>query len=734
MRIGDVPKEVRYLPFLGVDIAPAGGSQWRGDCPLCGKERHLFANGDSGLWDCKVCGESGNQTTFMRKVHAAASAATTREQLRELSHRRGIPSGVLREAGLARLWTGEWLIPVTSGGALRDLRKYDGRQLLSTPGCKAQLWGADELAAAPGAEAYLMEGEWDGLAMRWMLRDAGRAGLAVPVAVPGATTLKDEWVDLFQGRRVTTFYDADDAGDKGQLKAEERLRPVASRLLHVCWPDSAPSGWDARDHARSRVAEAGAGGALDELLAMAGDRTRRRAASDGSGPAAVQPSRWTEAELPETDFAGVVETFRRYLVLGPDAELALKLMLAVALSNDVDDDPLWLYVIAPPSTGKTELLSQFQESSRCVFVSSVTPHGLVSGWRGEGKSDPSLIPKLRGKTLVAKDFTEILAMPEFAQNELYSILRGAYDGFVDRVYGNGVVRKYRDCHFSILAGSTQAIRLKRNSALGERFLQFEMPAVSAAEEEERCLKAIDMIGRRREKSDEMGRAVCAFLKRKVDPAALPAFPRERQLEVVRLARLVAAMRTDVMRNRYTSEIEVRMDRESATRLTKQLAKLASLLAVIDGAGEVSKGNVREVARVALDTVGGFSLDVLQALMGMGGRGTKRDVAESCRLTPSTVGRRVDDMVYTGVLEPVAGAAGTGSRGGRPAAEYAVRAEVRELWQTAMGQSSTSTSMLSGTLDGRASDSSSGGSPSGSAVRHRARSRTVQTPTRRVSRG
>lgn len=701
-------------PFicLGVDLREGSGDA-EGDCPFCGKDKHFHVNPRTGQYNCKVCGDGGNVTTFLTKIAELAHRETPREKFRSLSRQRGIPAGVLRACGMG-WWNDEWLIPVRSErGTVRDIRRYDGERIMSTGGCKLQLWGMDRLAAAPaGATVYLHEGEWDGQAMMGMLRDAGDDGPVV-VAVPGATVLKEDWVQYFAGKHVVTFYDNDEPGDKGQLRAEARLRSVAASLRHVCWPeDDLPEGWDVRDHAREYVPKGGARRAIDRLLAMATTRTRRRAASDGANEGSeVQPPKWTEDELPDLDFPGVVAEFDKYLVMSEDVKLALKLMAAVCLSNDIDDDPLWLYVIAPPSAGKTELLSQFQESSRCVFVSSVTPHGLVSGWKGEGSKDPSLIPKLKGKSLVTKDFTEILAMPEVAQNELYSILRGAYDGFVDKTYGNGVQRRYRDCHFSVIAGSTQAIRLKRNSTLGERFLQFEMGAVTERQEFDRCMSSLDNIGKRGEKNDKLQRAVCAFLKRKIDPEDLPKIPTELKKKIVRLARMVAALRTEVIRDRFTQDIQVKIDRESPTRLTKQLGKLAMVLAFIDGNSEVDDSNVGDVARVAINTIGGFGLDIVEVLMGIGGRGTKRDMCEGTRLPSTTVTRHVNDLLYLRVLEVEGDKTASSTAGGKPASVYRVTDEVADMWKSAKGDESWSKDKSS---SGRPGAHGSTRSPSSSA--------------------
>jgi len=51
---------IRQFNSLGVDLIRTSGDNYIGNCLLCDKEGHFFVNSSNGLWDCKVCGESGN--------------------------------------------------------------------------------------------------------------------------------------------------------------------------------------------------------------------------------------------------------------------------------------------------------------------------------------------------------------------------------------------------------------------------------------------------------------------------------------------------------------------------------------------------------------------------------------------------------------------------------------------------------------------------------------------------
>src|SRR5690606_24315283 len=93
------PANVRPYDCHGCDMRepPPGMSDWIGDCPFCGKEQHLYVEPTEGLFDCKVCGESGNVVSFLTRLADKLATDTPRRALRELSAQRGIPVGVLKK-------------------------------------------------------------------------------------------------------------------------------------------------------------------------------------------------------------------------------------------------------------------------------------------------------------------------------------------------------------------------------------------------------------------------------------------------------------------------------------------------------------------------------------------------------------------------------------------------------------------------------------------------------------
>ena len=101
-------------------------------------------------------------------------------------------------------------------------------------------------------------------------------------------------------------------------------------------------------------------------------------------------------------------TCHKHMVMSNDEYIDV--VFGVVLANRLDSKPVWLYLVIPPGGGKTEVLQALDGPGREIYALSIlTPQTLISGQiLKRGQHDPSLLPKLDGKTLVLKDFTAML--------------------------------------------------------------------------------------------------------------------------------------------------------------------------------------------------------------------------------------------------------------------------------------------------------------------------------------
>lgn len=662
----------------GVDTGD--GQNVRCECPFCEKPGHFYLNIRTGQWDCKVCGRQGNHLDFLRDVSNFMEDWTILhpEKWNELAHDRGIPADVFKE--LQVVWnfrTNEWIFPVYSPTAtVRDVRRWYGRGIMSTEGCNVQLAGLYRLANVKDRHKrriWICEGEWDGMAMHWMLQAAGSGDLCV--AVPGAGTFKKEWIPYFQDCHVVFVYDNDDSGDKGSSKASKLLQGITRKQQFICWPETFKSGYDLRDHVKDgRAAGAEPLVILTELEALLRNQHRRSLTGD-----ATVPSTLDREVGPPCSFNEVVDVFKRHVKIDADFMDCLRLALAVPLSNQMPGEPLWYYVIGPSGGGKTLILGSLATTPVCSFHSKITGKTLVSGFARD--PDPSILPKLNGLTAVFKDGTTILAMHPDERRELYSIFREAYDGRVDAHYGNGVIRRYEDLHFNVLIGVTPAIRTENQSAVGERFLAIELRE-NLASLNDKLYQCVANTSKEKQMNDELSNICARFLNREIDLDNLPKIPEPHVHRLVAMAQLIAVLRATVERDPRDKDLKYRAVSETGTRVVKQLAKTAIVLAIQAGKAEVDNDVCRLLRKVMVDTCIGFHIDVVKTFV----RNQNRPMSASELATLSqidyvTLNKRLGDMTVLRILDQQT--TQPEGRFGVPTQSYRVSERVWNLWHQAL---------------------------------------------------
>lgn len=667
-------KELAPYVAHGVDLEPAGPDEWVGDCLACGKAGHFYVSESRGVHSCKVCGQQGNVITFMEMLAELTAKRTTKSRWAELAEDRGVPAVAFKSAGMGfDEASGRWLIPARSaGGRVHDLRAWPcgkKRQVRSTAGCETQLHGSQELAHGRAKFVWVCEGDWDWMAWRWVLRSAADES-HVAVGVPGCDTFKDAWLRQFEGKHVKLLYDADEPGRLATDRAAKKLEPVAASVEALRWPSDAAEGRDVRDVVRESVDQ---DGQVDPEAAL---RTIESMLRPMKGdPAAAKKS----AGRPPATMPELMDALKRYAIVNEDMEAGLRVMLAVCASNGLQSDPLWVYVVGAASHGKTLIADCLSGSEDVVMRSCIKPQNLISGFKtASDDDDPSLMAKLKNKTLIVKDWTELLALPEGQRNEVFSILRGAFDGSAERGYGNMVHRKYDDHRFSMIACVTHRIHAESQAHMGERFLKFQFKRMQARSQDEISMRAMDHVD-----DDGPKRAIrevaASFLTRKLSPENVPRLPDEVKLKILALAKVIGLMRTNVERG-WSGDLLYRPVSETPTRLCKQLAKLGRCLAHVDGAAEVGARQFEVVKRVAIDTAYGFHLDAVDAIVGRGGKASQSEIADDVDLPASSVAKKFEDLQLLGVLRKTEEQRDNGR--GRPSTVWKVAESIAKLWRDA----------------------------------------------------
>lgn len=334
---------------------------------------------------------------------------------------------------------------------------------------------------------------------------------------------------------------------------------------------------------------------------------------------------------------------------------AIELSIATIVSNELQGDPLWLFLVAPPGGSKTEILTAFDKCSNVFITSSLTPHSLISGTSFKSGRDPSLIPKLDGKTLIVKDFTSILGKRETEKDEIFGILRDAYDGKCGKVFGTGTTRYYKS-HFSILSGVTPTIYelSSQYAGLGERFLKFFIgDSIVHVAEKDIIRRSMRNVNRETNMRDEIAEVVRDYVLLLLEEMRKPGYkppelPEEMEDQIIACAQFVARLRASVPRDKFNSEMILsKPSAEVGSRLGKQLTRVALGITIANKQKAVNSHALRILKKVALDTVSQRNESVLRAVYKAcptpDDSIRTKEVAFAVRYPFSTVSRVLNDM-------------------------------------------------------------------------------------------
>jgi len=343
-----------------------------------------------------------------------------------------------------------------------------------------------------------------------------------------------------------------------------------------------------------------------------------------------------------TSLADVRAVVLKWLHFSPCDHEIIDVVLAVYVAVRFRGERVWIVWVDPPGSGKTEVIRSLRGLPLVKFLSTLSPKTLISGFRPGGR-DYSLLPKLDKKLLVVKDLTAILDMPAEQQRQIFGTLRDASDGFSDHARGNMDEASY-DASFGFLAGVTNVIDLPRRiveSEVGDRYLKIRS---HGDDEDAQTRKALENEGREGQMREEIAGAVEVFVSGVPAPASL-SVPVD---ELLAMAKFVARMRTAVRRDHY-HRVSSPPTPEKPTRLVKQFATLALVLAVVRSHQQVEADDIATVWRVALDTAPPMRLRVLTCLC------SDEWTRVSClgpatRLTRPVVSEVAEDLWMLGLLE------------------------------------------------------------------------------------
>jgi len=351
----------------------------------------------------------------------------------------------------------------------------------------------------------------------------------------------------------------------------------------------------------------------------------------------------------------LISVFRRYMFL-PDPG-PLEIVLGAIAANLLPGDPVWLLLVGPPSSGKTEILSALSGLPFVHEVSTFTEAGLLSGstTRREGATGGLLAELGKFGVIVCKDFTSLLSESPDTRSGLLAALREVYDGSWVRHLGtDGGKRLGWVGKVGLLAGVTETI--DRHSAvigaMGERFILYRVPELVDDQRLSQGRAAMSNVGHQQAMREELSAAVTAFIGGLKVPSQAPLLPEHEQEALVLLADLATRCRSAVERDARDREVELVPQAELLGRLLATMAQLVSGLRLI-GAPDEAIGAL--VLKAALDNMSKTRRAVVGlVLANPDTHFTVATLADEIGMPTGATARTVDDLTAHGVLTRNAG--------------------------------------------------------------------------------
>lgn len=352
----------------------------------------------------------------------------------------------------------------------------------------------------------------------------------------------------------------------------------------------------------------------------------------------------------QTTLDDVKKEFSKWLLIND--ELVIEIPLAVIIANMYQTIPIWMFMVAPPASAKTEILLSLAHIPWTYFLSKITPQTLVSGFRNKEIKDASLINKMTRENryiIIMKDFTTILEMRTEQRAEILSQLREIYDGKLDSEYGNAQTVNWEG-HMGFLAGVTNKIDAysQMSSMLGERYINFRPRFPDRIEVAEKSLENAE---KRKQMRKQLAVVVNQFISSlTLPPLAEIVISQEDKKTIVSLANLLATMRCGIQRDWYHKNLLVLPEPESPARLAQQFMQLCKSLAVLKGRKEVNGEEMKAIKRITLDSMTSDRLVALRVLTFAIQEETTRSISQKMNFDTRTTKQILEDLYLLKIVD------------------------------------------------------------------------------------
>ena len=269
---------------------------------------------------------------------------------------------------------------------------------------------------------------------------------------------------------------------------------------------------------------------------------------------------------------------------------AIDIVVAAAVSHKLGGEMLWLRVIGASGSGKTEILrTLYNQIGYVETLETLTPSAIRRGFKPMRRNketdklesildQPTLIQRINGHLVITKELAPLMTRQHEARLEIFGLLRSLHDGELDADYGSLEGHVHQKCCFDWILGTTGQVDSENQleMQLGSRFtdMRWDMPDNI----EDAIIKAVDNMDSIDPIRDELSDIMASIIAR-ADKLAAKRFTNEYMKSenkegFAKLCRILAVLRTPVVRDRHNRDIVDEPLPESGTRIGQSFAKIA----------------------------------------------------------------------------------------------------------------------------------------------------------------
>ena len=653
------------------------GNQVYGNCIFCGKDSHFYINPEVKKWDCKICGKSGGYKKFIIQLVSFCEENFTVDRAITLAKLRGLKAKTLLNNHIGyNPWIESFIVPCYEinnqdiyGVKIFPFRnKSFSKTRPITAGGKAGYLGWQALTDMSIVEWWIVEGEWD--YFTWIeILNLKKLNHGV-LCLPSGTSFKDDLIQYFKHRIVHVVLDNDSdiqvkgktvfgAGVQGMIKIYNKLSSIVKEINFIHWPNNLKDGYDINDCYRDNKSDFNITfeqikGFLNQYPPKASTDEIRIPTHDTS-PSPVMQTTAGRYLGNGISCQEVYTVFNSWLKLKSND--MIDATLGAIIGNRFPGDPIWLYLIGPSGCAKSVMLMALDCHFDIEVADSLTPATLISGSKSDSGGDPSLLPKINKRILVMKDGTALYEMQPAFRNEIFAILRPAFDGHYAKHFGNGTRVRTGKSKFGFLMGMTEVLEQynESESALGTRFLQFHVPVGDIHS----ILKQIDRniedeFENNSSMRDELKSVVREVLDFNYDLKSI-SIP-DNILESLRYQSIVIEiMRGTVPTDKFTKEITFKAVKALPTRSYVQLRKLLAGIMLFKGIKTPDSDCLRIIKDISIGTIPLSRSHILSLFYRRKNEHIDLTyIKESLRLPATTCQRSLEKLIALDALEKIRG--------------------------------------------------------------------------------